>query len=84
LQLIVNPNPALNQYQAPMQRHFVVDDLTTLGSATPPVLVAAQQAGMQWIPASVVYSLLFVPSVLLAVVWWKSRRPRMPTVRAVP
>ncbi|HPU33641.1 MAG TPA: hypothetical protein PK184_13175 [Phycisphaerae bacterium] len=43
-QLVVNPNPATNQYHAPRQRHFVIDDLTRLAQVAPDVSVAARRA----------------------------------------
>lgn len=43
-QLVVNPMPTTNQYHAPRQRQFVIDDLTRLAQVDPDVSAAARRA----------------------------------------
>ena len=43
-QLIVNPNPTQNQYGAPEQTHFVIDDMDSLAPVPEAVRHAAREA----------------------------------------
>lgn len=43
-QVVVNPNPTVNQYRAPLERKFVIHDLVDLDPIPAPVLEAAQTA----------------------------------------
>ncbi len=74
LQLVTDPAPTANQYHGPKQRHYVVDDLAQLEPAPLPVQEAAQATDRQWVVACVVFSLLFGPWLVYAIIAWLSRR----------
>jgi hypothetical protein len=46
-QLVTDPNPTVRQYHGPAKRHFIIDDLASLGEVPPSVRRAAE-AGSQW------------------------------------
>jgi hypothetical protein len=58
-QLVVNPNPTTNQYHAPRQRYFPLNELGRLGPVDPRVAAAAKRArGLQ--SASIFMNLLLI------------------------
>jgi len=74
LQLVTDPTPTVNQYHGPLQRHYVIGDLSLLEPAPPHVLEAARAADRQWVVACVTSSLLFAPWLVYAVLARLSRR----------
>jgi hypothetical protein len=66
-QLVVNPNPTVDQYRAPRERHFVIDDLTALEPVPVSVLAASNTAQLPTVRPWIILGLLILPWGLYAV-----------------
>jgi hypothetical protein len=73
-QLVTDPNPTTNQYHGPLQRQYVIDNLSRLDEVTPAVHGAAEAAHRQWALAAVLYLLLFGPWLAYAILTLILRR----------
>lgn len=73
-QLVTDPNPTTNQYHGPLQRRYIIDDLSRLDAVSPDVATAANTAHRQWARAAIFLFLLLGPWLLYGVLTWSLRR----------
>ena len=72
-QLIVNPDPTQNQYGAPAQTHFVIDDMDSLAPVPEAVHNAAREARRPNNFAWITLGVLLGPWIAFAVLSWLDR-----------
>lgn len=79
-QLVVNPNPTDNQYHAPAQKHFIIDDLESLAAVPAPVRNASSDAQIPTNAPWIILGVLFGPWILFVVLSWLNRFSRTSNV----
>jgi len=80
-QVVVNPDPTRDQYHAPAQKHFVIDDLDSLAPVPRYVSDAARKAQLPTSAPWIIFSVLLAPWVLFIVLSRLNRwspEPRAP------
>lgn len=83
LQMVIDPNPTINQYHGPLQREYVIGNLAQLPQATPAAIRAAGRAKQQHLGSIVLLSLMFGPWLVLGcVAWSRGRLERQSSLQA--
>ena len=72
-QLVVNPNPTQNQYRAPAQKHFPIDDLDSLVDVPASVRNASRDAQIPTTAPWRLLGMLFAPWLAFALLSWLNR-----------
>jgi len=72
-QLVVNSNPTNNQYHAPAQKRFVIDDLDSLAAIPEPVRKASRDAQVRTSVPWIFLGVLFGPWIAFILLSWLNR-----------